>query len=409
MKKDIALIETISAVLFLFSAAHATVWYVHPDSSLNTIQAGLDYCSIGDTVLVAAGTYYENLIWPNTQGIDFVSESGPAATVIDGDSAGSVITISTSTYLDTTSKINGFTIRNGSSSWGGGICCDISGVPMITNNIIINNSADYGGGGICSFGSRPIITSNIITYNSAIWGGGILCYSYHPTIANNIITSNTGDGIECTEEASPTITGNTITGNTGHGIDCDECCNPTITDNIITDNTGNGIFAIDASPTIHNCTISGNGGNGVLYTYGMKCTKVFVLDITYSDITDNIGYGVRNLDSTVIVSAENNWWGDSSGPSGVGPGTGDEVSGWVDYEPWLFAPFGIEEQLITRPVENCIAIRATIFNGPLQLPEGKKCKVFDITGRVVEPSKIQTGIYFIEIDGVVTQKVVKVR
>jgi uncharacterized delta-60 repeat protein len=50
-----------------------------------------------------------------------------------------------------------------------------------------------------------------------------------------------------------------------------------------------------------------------------------------------------------------------------------------------------------------------IFRGPLQIPEGKKCRVFDITGRVVEPSKIQPGIYFIEVDGVVTQKVVKVR
>jgi hypothetical protein len=54
-------------------------------------------------------------------------------------------------------------------------------------------------------------------------------------------------------------------------------------------------------------------------------------------------------------------------------------------------------------------MNATIFRGPLQLPEGKKCRVFDITGRVVEPGRIQPGIYFIEIDGVVTQKVVKVR
>ena len=52
---------------------------------------------------------------------------------------------------------------------------------------------------------------------------------------------------------------------------------------------------------------------------------------------------------------------------------------------------------------------AIVFRGPLQLPAGKKCKVYDITGRVVEPIKIQPGIYFIEVDGVVTQKVVKVK
>lgn len=51
----------------------------------------------------------------------------------------------------------------------------------------------------------------------------------------------------------------------------------------------------------------------------------------------------------------------------------------------------------------------TIFSGPLLLPEGKNCKVFDITGRVVMPDKIKPGIYFIEIDGKITQKVVKVR
>lgn len=52
---------------------------------------------------------------------------------------------------------------------------------------------------------------------------------------------------------------------------------------------------------------------------------------------------------------------------------------------------------------------ATVFSGPLQLPEDKKCKVFDITGRVVLPDKIKPGIYFIEVDGVITKKVVKVR
>ena len=54
--------------------------------------------------------------------------------------------------------------------------------------------------------------------------------------------------------------------------------------------------------------------------------------------------------------------------------------------------------------------QATIFHSrPLQLPKGKKCKVYGVAGRIVEPTKIQPGIYFIEVDGVVTQKVVKVR
>lgn len=90
-------------------------------------------------------------------------------------------------------------------------------------------------------------------------------------------------------------------------------------------------------------------------------------------------------------------------------GLGDTVSNNVNFDPWLYYPLGIEEQQIFKRVEQQKIIRATIFRGPLQLPKGKKCKVFDITGRAVEPDRIQPGVYFIEVDGVVTQKVVKVR
>jgi len=51
----------------------------------------------------------------------------------------------------------------------------------------------------------------------------------------------------------------------------------------------------------------------------------------------------------------------------------------------------------------------TIFSGPLKLPKGKTCKVFDITGRAVMPHHIKPGVYFIGIDGNITHKVVKIR
>lgn len=69
--------------------------------------------------------------------------------------------------------------------------------------------------------------------------------------------------------------------------------------------------------------------------------------------------------------------------------------------------YGIDENL-ARPIRVKNS-GPTIFSGPLRLTEGKRCRIFDIMGRVVEPDKIQPGIYFIEIDGVVTQKVVKVK
>jgi hypothetical protein len=57
------------------------------------------------------------------------------------------------------------------------------------------------------------------------------------------------------------------------------------------------------------------------------------VDIHNNDIYGNTGYGLRNY-QTISVLAENNWWGAADGPSGAGPGSGDEVSSFVDYDPW---------------------------------------------------------------------------
>ena len=76
---------------------------------------------------------------------------------------------------------------------------------------------------------------------------------------------------------------------------------------------------------------------------------------------------------------------------------------------WCSPGLGIEEQPISKPIEQVNFTVKTIFRGPLQLREGRKCKVFDITGRVVEPERIAPGIYFVEIDNKVVQKVVKIR
>ncbi len=465
MKKGVALI---GALLFLYGTAYATVWYVHPDSALNSIQAGLDLCSENDTVLIGPGIYYENIVWPNTQGIHLISELGPDTTIIDGNNTSGVIVIYQ--IVDSTTIIRGFTIQNGYANIGGGIFCD--GSPTITGNIITNNTAHYapmvagsGGGIYCRYASSPIITDNIIVNNNADDGGGICCWDDSaPTIVGNTITQNTasecGGGICCWDgstsmitdntitentagigggiccmESSPMITSNTITGNTagnGGGILCFLYSSPTINDNTISENTadiygggifcswfssatiscntitnsageGSGVYCLDsAAVVIDSCTISNNSGHGVYNGRGANPI------IYYTNITENAGYGVYNVDSTVLIDAINNWWGHSSGPGGVGPGTGDEVSEYVDYDPWLGHPVGIEEELVIRPAPK-IGFGATIFKGSLLLPEGRKCRVFDITGRVVASDKIKPGIYFIEIDGQIIQKVIKIK
>ena len=53
--------------------------------------------------------------------------------------------------------------------------------------------------------------------------------------------------------------------------------------------------------------------------------------------------------------------------------------------------------------------RGTIIYGPFIFPEGKNCKIFDITGREINTLNPVPGIYFIEVDGEIKQKVVKIR
>ena len=53
--------------------------------------------------------------------------------------------------------------------------------------------------------------------------------------------------------------------------------------------------------------------------------------------------------------------------------------------------------------------RTTIFSGSLQLPDDHQFRVYDITGRIVESMTIAPGIYFLEVDNKIVQKVIKVR
>lgn len=68
---------------------------------------------------------------------------------------------------------------------------------------------------------------------------------------------------------------------------------------------------------------------------------------------------------------------------------------------------GIKEG-ISRPVDHEYTV-STILSGPLGLPRDVPYKVFNITGREIDADQLAPGVYFIEIDGRLAQKVVKIR
>jgi hypothetical protein len=186
----------IIAAVLCCQFAYATI--IHIPGDYPTIQQGINASANGDTVLVQPGEYIENIDFGGKNiavGSRFLTTGDTtyiSSTIIDGDSAGSVVTFENGE--DSTAVIVGFTIRDGHAILGGGILCD-SSHPKIANNYIANNST-YGqyplnlGGGIYCFNSNSYITGNTISENAACYGGGIYCDSSNSIICNNIIMQN---------------------------------------------------------------------------------------------------------------------------------------------------------------------------------------------------------------------------
>ncbi len=259
---------------------------VHVPGDSSTIQSAIDKACNGATILVHNGTYVENINFKG-KAITVQSENGAANTIIDGNAFGSVVTFNSGET--NTSILSGFTIRNGNSSYGGGIYCDTYCFANITNCTISGNTATNGdGGGIYCDSSSPTITNCTISSNTATNGdgGGIYCDSSSPTITNCTISGNTA-----TNDGSGAI----LKGS-GGGIYLEGGISK-ITNCVISGNTagssvdgGGGIYSNGTGLIITNCTISGNvatNGKGS----GIFCFGYAFPNPAYSKVVNSILWG----------------------------------------------------------------------------------------------------------------------
>src|SRR6185437_164194 len=261
-----------------------------------TIQAAINAAVNGDTVMVAPGTYFENLNF-NGKAITVTSSDGPSVTIVDGGGLGPVATFNTNEGAN--SVLSGFTLQNGVPSQvfpvtgtsGGGILI-LNASPTITGNVITGNHAICGIG-IEIQGGSAVIRGNTITNNTQAFGdggcggGGVEVSTGSPQIIGNTITNNSlngggfGGGISVFS-ASPTIRDNYIAANSvwnsGGGINLEGSGAPVVVDNIVFNNTtlggcsGAGMYVQGPSSlaaVVINNTIVGNNafdGSSGLYS-----------------------------------------------------------------------------------------------------------------------------------------------
>ena len=190
-------------------------------------------------------------------------------------------------------------------------------------------------------------------------------------VKNNTVGAGTGNGIQLFFMTGGSVSGNTVSGRTTNGIALLGSSGVALTGNKTTDNGASGIVltktlvGVVIVPTINvsvaENTILRNAGNiynpgGLTIREGVNSTTV-----TNNTINNNTQFGVwisptagtanvfhlnnivangvgmlNNLATT--VDAENNWWGDPSGPYNAASnptGLGNGANDTVDFSPWI--------------------------------------------------------------------------
>jgi parallel beta-helix repeat protein len=279
---------------FLFSAAALSQSTIHVPADQPTIQGGINAAKAGDTVLIAPGTYYENIDFMG-KAITVTSSDGAAKTILDGG-MGATEAVIMKHSEGRNSILNGLTIQHGGveiyyGAMGGLFLNGVS--PTITNNVITNNHC-YG---IWSSGSSPLIQNNEIDNvldangncsfagGTAIWLDGSLT-AVQPAVIGNILQNNTHSG---EEDAG---------GNGGAGVAA-WTSNAVIENNIIRNNFthgfGGGILLEDSSGLIVQNLIYNNmagGAGGAIATDGyLGAPTAYIANNTIANNTYGGGGG----------------------------------------------------------------------------------------------------------------------
>jgi len=377
-------------------------WY--DETHFATIQEGIDAVDPGGTVIVAAGTYDEQVVIDKAltlQGAGdttIIQPSGPGLmTTTSIPWFGGTNTMAAIVSVDTTGdevtirdlKINGSLITTTSTTWVAGLVyLETSGT---VENLTVVGNPDIGCRSVGIWASAMSETTLVeVTECTIIDQNRAGIYAYGATITadynNNVIngpgtlTGQVPNGFFFLEGAKGSATYNTITDMAyggevyrSSGIGTYRPGADLIFGHNEIYNVQNAFAIAGGSDAtieyndIHDChtgvkleAIGDNRASDVMIQYNDIRDNDFAIrcggdmgdgnEAHYNNFVGNLGdewiWGddtwigaVSNVHKEYIFDATHNWWGDISGPSGLGPGIGDAVSANVDYDPWLTAPW----------------------------------------------------------------------
>lgn len=369
----------IAAFTLCWTQVSAQTLYV-PSGEHSSIQSAINDANDGDTIVVSAGTYQENINFLGkaitVRSVDPNDPNVVAATIIDGSNPvdpniGSVVTFNNSE--DTNSVLSGFTLQNGSGqtdptvTWrlwkgnngdgGGALCSGAS--PTITKNVFKNCRAEYGGGGIfCNNNASPIITYNTFQNNYAGWYGGAIFgrLQCSPTISNNTFMENQceylGGAVYLADRSYSKITNNWFEKN-----DCKilragaiyyfVSSSPVIACNFLISNTaqtdGSAInMGPGTSGVIINNYFEGNAAresNGAAIRVSSGGYDLIANNI----IVENVGVGLSTESGAAPIVKNNDVWGNTvsnyGGTLGDLTGINGNISDDPKIAPQLSEPF----------------------------------------------------------------------
>jgi parallel beta-helix repeat protein len=227
------------SILFLTSPLAAATYTVDDDGPADFayIQKAINFATSGDTILVKAGSYKEDLTLKT--GVEVLGE-GHDVTTLKGTGTGNVVLASGIEDA----QLDGFTVYGSSGDHSyAGITIN-GGEVVISNNRIIKN---INGIRIQNY-AKGVIRNNIIEGNGSTGNSvndyGILCLRSKPLITNNVVINNAETAIYIGWEESDgaQVINNTISDNGYDGVWCYRSA-PRIKNNIIVNNNV-GINAI---------------------------------------------------------------------------------------------------------------------------------------------------------------------